>query len=147
MLPSGLTIPLVPVMPASEFELLVTAFEAASAEDFRLKGAHVSEPVYQPQGGYITLESVEHYKQRLAEYHDFAHASARAEEALHAAQAALDAWFPASVTASLHEGVALVAPAVEGHIALVKHNGAYLIERAATPEEALNKIERFLNQF
>ncbi|MBO2008817.1 hypothetical protein J4E00_07115 [Siccationidurans soli] len=127
--------------------MLVTAFEAASAEDFRLKGAHVQEPVYKTEDGYITPDSVEKFKEQLAEYDAFHQASALAEQALHTAQAALDAWFPAQVATSLDEGVALVAPAAEGRIALVKHNGAYIIERAATQEEALNKIERFLNQF
>lgn len=134
-------------MQESAFELLVTAFEAAAAEDFRLKGAHVAEPVYQPEGGFITLESVERFKEQLAEYDAFQQASTRADQELHAAKVALDAWFPAAVVAALHEGMALVAPAAEGQIALVKHNDAYIIERAATQEEALNKIERFLNQF
>jgi hypothetical protein len=131
----------------SAFELLVTAFEAASTEDFRLKGAHVQEPVYETEDGYITLDSVERFKERLAEYEAFTQASALADQELKAAKDALDAWFPAQVAASLNEGVGLVAPAAEGRIALVKHNGAYIIERAATQEEALNKIERFLNQF
>ena len=134
-------------MPASAFEQLVTAFETAAAEDFRLKGAHVPEPVYQPQDGYISLESVERFKERLTEYEAFQLASNQAEEALHAAKAALDAWFPVGVTAVLQEGIALVAPAMEGIIVLVKHQDSYLIERGATQEEALNKIERFLNQF
>ena len=134
-------------MSASAFELLITAFETASAEDFRLKGAHVSEPVYQPRDGFISLDSVEQYKERLAEYDAYQQASAGAEQELHAAKTALDAWFPAAVVAALDEGVALVAPAVEGTIVLVRHHEAYLIERGATQEEALNKIERFLNQF
>jgi hypothetical protein len=129
------------------FEALVAAFEAAATEDFRLKGAHLPEPVYETEDGYITPASVEKFKEHLAEYETFHQASALAEQVLHAAQAALDAWFPAQVAASLNEGVALVAPAAAGRIALVKHNGAYIIERAATQEEALNKIERFLNQF
>lgn len=131
----------------SAFELLVKAFEAASAEEFRLKGAHVSAPVYETEDGYITLESVERFKDRLAEYEAFEQASALAEQEVLLAKAALDAWFPAPVAAALDRGVALVAPAVEGNIALVKHNEAYIIERAMTQEEALNKIERFLNQF
>lgn len=134
-------------MPESAFELYVTAFEAASAEEFRLRGTHVPEPVYAPEDGYITLASVEHYRERLAEYDAFQQVITRADEELRGAKAALDAWFPAAVVAVLNEGVALVAPAVEGQIALVKHNESYLIERGATREEALNKIERFLNQF
>ncbi|WP_201982751.1 hypothetical protein [Hymenobacter rubidus] len=131
----------------SAFELLVEAFESASAEEFRLKSAHVQAPVYELEEGFVTLDSVEVFKARLAEHEAFQQASARAEEEWHAARAALDAWFPAPVVAALDRGVALIAPAAEGMIALVKHNDAYIIERAPNQEEALNKIERFLNQF
>ena len=41
----------------------------------------------------------------------------------------------------------MVAPAEKGIIVLIRHNDSYLIERGTTQEEALNKIERFLNQF
>jgi hypothetical protein len=147
VLPSELTFTARCLMSASAFELLITAFEAATAEDFRLKGAQVAAPIYQPEQGFITLDSVAQFKERLAEYHAFQLASEAAKHDLFAARAALDAWFPAAVIASLDEGIALVAPATEGVIALVRHNEAYLIERGHTQEEALNKIERFLNQF
>ena len=133
--------------PDSAFELLVITYEAAAAEEARLRETHVAEPVYVPDGGYITPTSVAAFKAQLAEHAPQQQAKAVAEQTLHVAKAALDAWFPAQVGASLAEGVALVAPAVEGALALVRHNDAYLIERGATPEEALNKIERFLNQF
>ncbi|MDO7851359.1 hypothetical protein [Hymenobacter convexus] len=133
--------------PESAFELLVATFEAAAAEDTRLRELHPPEPGYQPEDGYITPNSVAAFKDQLAAYEPQRQAKAQAEQALHAAKAALDAWFPAPVAAALAEGVAVVAPAAEGTIALVRHNDAYLIERAATREEALNKIERFLNQF
>jgi hypothetical protein len=41
----------------------------------------------------------------------------------------------------------MVVPTDKGVIVLIRHNDSYLIERGATQEEALNKIERFLNQF
>ena len=134
-------------MSESAFELLVIAFEAASAEEFRLKGAHVSAPTYQPPAGFMTLEAIEQYKEQLTEHNAYQQAITLAEQELHAAKTALDAWFPAAVIASLNEGIALVAPAAEGMIVLVRHNDSYLIERGHTQEEALNKIERFLNQF
>ena len=133
--------------PESAFELLVNTFEAATAEEARLRETHPPEPAYEPQGGYITPNSVAAFKDQWAAHEPQRQAKAQAEQALHAAKAALDAWFPAPVAASLNEGLALVAPAAEGTIALVRHNEAYLIEHGATPEEALNKIERFLNQF
>jgi hypothetical protein len=133
--------------PESDFELLVTTYQAAVAEEARLHETHAAEPAYEPDGGYITPASVAAYKAQLAEYGPQRQARALAEQTLHAAKAALDAWFPAQVAASLAEGMALVAPAAEGVIALVKHSDTYLIERATTREEALNRIERFLNQF
>jgi hypothetical protein len=133
--------------PETAFELLIIAFEAAAAEEARLYEIHPPEPAYEPQGGYITPNSVAAFKDQLAAYEPLRQAKAQADDALHAAKAALDAWFPAPVAAALAEGVALVAPAAEGAIALVRHNDAYLIERGATRDEALNRIERFLNQF
>lgn len=147
VLPSGLTFTARCAMSASALELLIIAFEAATAEDFRLKGAQLAAPVYQPEQGFITLDSVAQFKEQLAEYQAYLLANEAAKQELFAARAALDAWFPAAVIASLDEGVALVAPATEGVIALVRHNEAYIIERGHTQEEALNKIERFLNQF
>jgi hypothetical protein len=133
--------------PESAFESLVTAFEAAAAEEARLKGAPLPAPAYEPEDGYITPNSVAAFHDRWAEHEPQRQAAARAEQALHAARAALDAWFPAPVAALLAEGTALAAPTADGALVLVQHHGAYLIERGATREEALTRLERFLNQF
>jgi hypothetical protein len=131
----------------SAFELLITAFENASTEADRFGMNPVHQPEYGTENGLITLESVARFKAELAAYESHAQAKDEAEQALSAAKANLDAWFPPQVAASLDEGIAMVAPAAHGVIVLVKHQGAYIIERGHEQEEALNKIERFLNQF
>jgi hypothetical protein len=129
-------------MAATEppFQDLVHRFETALSEYTSLAESSVHPPEYTIEGEVITLASIERYKEVVAVH-------AQAEEKLALAKEALDAWFPAPVIAAFDQGVALVAPADQGVIVLVRHNESYLIERGATQEEALNKIERFLNQF
>jgi hypothetical protein len=136
-------------MAATEptFEELLHAFETTLTEYARLGESPVHPPEYATEEGLITLASVEDYKQAQARYEAFTAAHTQAEQNLALAKEALDAWFPAPVIAAFDQGVALVAPADQGVIVLVRHNDSYLIERGATQEEALNKIERFLNQF
>jgi hypothetical protein len=131
----------------SAFAALIEAYEKASREYDRLNINQVHLPKYSPDNGLITLESVERLKAELATHASHAAASAEAEQAFQEAKANLDAWFPPQVAASLDEGVAMVAPAADGVIVLVRHQGSYLIERGASQEDALNEIERFLNQF
>lgn len=136
-------------MAATEpaFEELIHAFETTLTEYERLGESPVHPPEYAPEDGLITLASIERYKQAQARYEAFAAAQEQAAQRLAVAKAALDAWFPVPVIAAFDQGSALVAPADKGVVVLVRHNDSYLIERGATQEEALNKIERFLNQF
>ena len=128
------------------FEDLLHGFETALIAYERLGESPVYLPEYTTEE-VITLASIERYKEAQARYEGFTAAQAQAEQRLAVAKAALDAWFPAPVIAAFDQGVAMVAPADNGVIVLVRHNGSYLIERGATQEEALNKLERFLNQF
>jgi len=136
-------------MAATEptFEDLILAFENALTEHERLGEFPVHPPEYTPEDGLITLASIERYKEAQARHERFTTAHTQAEQSLTAARAALDAWFPTPVMAAFDQGVAMVAPAEKGIIVLIRHNDSYLIERGTTQEEALNKIERFLNQF
>ncbi len=136
-------------MAATEptFEDLLHIFETALLAYERLGESPVHPPEYATEEGVITLASIERYKVAQARYKEFTAAQAQAEQSLSLAKAALDAWFPTPVIAAFDQGVAMVAPADKGVIVLVRHHDSYLIERGATQEEALNKIERFLNQF
>lgn len=136
-------------MAAAEptFDTLLHVFERALLKHEHLGEALVHPPEYLVEGELLTLASVERYKEAQARHQEFASAYAQAEQDLAAARTALDAWFPAPVIAAFDRGVALVAPAAEGVLVLIRHNDSYLIERGATQEEALNKLERFLNQF
>jgi hypothetical protein len=129
-------------MAATEppFQDLIHSFETALSEYKSLRENSVHPPEYTIEGEVMTLASIEHYKEVVA-------AHTQVERNLALAKDALDAWFPAPVMAAFDQGVALVAPADQEVIVLVRHNDSYLIERGATQEEALNKIERFLNQF
>jgi hypothetical protein len=129
-------------MAATEppFQDLIHRFETALSEYKRLGEISVHPPEYTIEGEVITLASIERYKEVVA-------AHTQTEQNLVLAKEALDAWFPAPIMAAFDQGVALVAPADHGVIVLVRHNDSYLIERGATQDEALNKIERFLNQF
>jgi len=129
------------------FEELLHAYETTLTEYSRLGESPIHAPDYATEDGLITLASIKRYKQDQARYEVFISAQTQAAQHLAAATAALDAWFPAPVIAAFDQGLALVAPADEGILVLVRHNDSYLIERGATREEALNKIERFLNQF
>ena len=126
--------------PESSFQDLVHRFETALSEYKRLGEASVHPTEYIIEGEVMMLASIERYRAVVA-------AHTQAEQNLALAKEALDAWFPAPVIAAFDRGVALVAPADQGVIVLVRHNDSYLIERGTTQEEALNKIERFLNQF
>ncbi|RZK24949.1 MAG: hypothetical protein EOO57_25515 [Hymenobacter sp.] len=136
-------------MAATEptFDDLLQGFEVALVEYERLGESPVHPPEYATDEEFITLASIESYKAAQARYRGFTDAHAQAAQHLATAKAALDAWFPAPVIAAFDQGVALVAPAANGVIVLVRHNDSYLIERGATQAEALNKLERFLNQF
>lgn len=136
-------------MAATEpaFEELLHAFETALTEYERLGESPVHPPEYATEEGLITLTSIARYKQAQARYEEFTATQTQAAQHLAAAKAALDAWFPAPVIAAFDQGIALVAPVDKNVIVLVRHNDSYLVERGATQEEALNKIERFLNQF
>lgn len=129
------------------FEDLLQVYEAALLEYERLGESPAPPPEYATEAEFITLASIERYKEEQARHEVFAAAHVQAEQHLVRAQAALDAWFPTPVMAAFDQGIALVAPADKGVIVLLRHDDSYLIERGATPEEALNKIERFLNQF
>jgi hypothetical protein len=129
------------------FEELLHTYETTLAEYGRLGESPVNSPDYATEEGLITLESITRYKQAQARYEAFTVAQTQAAQHLAEAKAALDAWFPAPVIAAFDEGLALVAPVDKGVLVLVRHNDSYLIERGATQQEALNKIERFLNQF
>jgi hypothetical protein len=136
-------------MAATEpaFEDLLHVFETALIEYERLRESAVHPPEYVTEDQVITLTSIERYKEAQARYEEFIAAHAEAEQNLAGAKAALDAWFPAPVIAAFDQGVAMVVPTDKRVIVLIRHNDSYLIERGATQEEALNKIERFLNQF
>ncbi|RZL16547.1 MAG: hypothetical protein EOO62_01040 [Hymenobacter sp.] len=136
-------------MAATEpaFADLLHAFETAAVEHARLAESPVHPPEYASEEPFITLASIERYKAVAAEHEAFTIAHAQAEQHLAAAKAALDAWFPAPVIAAFDRGLALVAPTEEGVLVLLRHQDSYLIDRGTTPEEALNKLERFLNQF
>jgi len=129
------------------FEDLLHVFETALLEYQRLGEAPVHPPEYAMEEEIITLASIERYKEAQARYEGFTAAHAQAEQSLTVAKTALDRWFPAPVIAAFDQGAALVAPADKGVLVLVRHNDSYLVERGATQQEALNKIERFLNQF
>lgn len=133
--------------PEPTFDDVLHAFETALLAHERIGESALHPPEYTTEEEIITLASIDRYKETHARYEEFAAARAQAEQNLAAAKAALDAWFPAPVSAAFDRGSALVAPADEGVLLLVRHNDSYLIERGATQEEALNKIERFLNQF
>ncbi|MGI4870593.1 MAG: hypothetical protein ACRYFX_05370 [Janthinobacterium lividum] len=133
--------------PEPTFDDLIHAFETALSEYKRLGEAAVHPPEYATEAEVITLASIERYKEAQARHEGFTATHTQAEQHLAAAKAALDAWFPAPVIAAFDRGIALVAPAEEGVLVLIRHTDSYLLERGATQEEALNKIERFLNQF
>jgi hypothetical protein len=136
-------------MAATEpaFEELLHTYETTLAEHGRLGESPVHAPDYATEEGLITLASITRYKQGQARYEAFTLEQTQAAQHLAEAKAALDAWFSAPVIAAFDQGIALVAPVDEGVLVLIRHNDSYLIERGATQEEALNKIERFLNQF
>ena len=128
------------------FAALISNYEAAFANHSTLSSSLPPEPTYQ-QSDYYRPNEMAAFKRQEAEYKQAKSEADAAKQKAKEASDALDEWIPAFVRERLRMGGQILAPVPEGHIALRKATGTYVVIKGKDEQDVVKRAQEHAQRY